>query len=406
MNARSDDKTLLAWGLEYRRAGINVVKAYYKGKCPPKSGEWERYETEPVPEEQLHEWFGPGASYGNISAVTGPISGGLTVVDFDSVTRYEAWAKQHPELAKTLPTVKSGRGFHVYCRSDLDKDDTHTYRSVDIKAKGLVSLPPSVHKSGARYKWVIPLPADVDQLPLLDPYELGLDHLTDGTDGKDGTEGTDGKDGGGEGVVELRFEDSDVETRKEIERAIENTQPAGYGERYALLFLLARMLKKIDSIKNKSGKDIMFIADMWHKRAKDKIEHKSLTMTRARFLDAWKDAKYPPGEGKSLEIAWANAQKADFSMLELERYQDDEPMQALIRLCFELQRMAGPDEEWFIPTRKAPDLFGFSHAWLAVLLNTLEGDGIIRKTKRHTAHRCSRYVYTGPSMKLLRDEAA
>ncbi|MBN2127952.1 MAG: bifunctional DNA primase/polymerase [Sedimentisphaerales bacterium] len=406
MNARSKKKTLLEWALEYHCAGINVVKAYYKGKCPPKGGQWERYETEQVSEEQIHEWFGPGASHGNISVVTGPISGGLTVIDFDSVALYEAWAKQQPELAKTVPTVKSGRGYHVYCRSNLDKDDTSTYAEIDIKAKGLVSLPPSVHKSDVRYKWVIPLPEHVEQLPLLDPYELGLDHLTDGTDGKDGTEGTDGKDGGCGGCVELRFEDLDVETRKEIERAIAKTQPTGPGQRHKLLFLLARMLKKIDAVKDKSGEDLMFIADMWHKRALPNIEHKSPTMTRARFLDAWKDAKYPPGEGKSLEIAWANAQKADSPMPELEVYKEDEVMQKLVRLCFELQRLAGPDEEWFIPTQKAPELFGFSHAWLAVLLKTLAANGIIRKTKEHTRGKCSRYVYTGPSVKLLREEAA
>lgn len=33
-------KTLLDWALEYHHTGINVVKVFYKGKFPPKGGEW------------------------------------------------------------------------------------------------------------------------------------------------------------------------------------------------------------------------------------------------------------------------------------------------------------------------------------------------------------------------------
>jgi hypothetical protein len=400
-DSAGNKKTLLEWALEYHRAGINVVKAYYKGKCPPKGAEWQRYETERVSQQQLHEWFGPSASYGNISAVTGPISGGLTVIDFDSVSLYKAWAKKHPKWAKTLPTVKSGRGYHVYCRSNLNKDDTSTYDGIDIKAKGLVLLPPSAHKSGSRYQWVIPLPQHVDQLPLLDPYQLGLDHLTDGTDGTDGNEGRDGSEGGGKRVVELRFDNVSAQDRRKIEQAIAKTQPTGYGQRYGLLFLLARILKKIDAIKDKSVEDIMFIVDIWHERALPNIEHKSLTMTRERFRNAWADAKYPPGEGKSLEIAWENAQKSTLPMVELGAYQGDEVMQKLIRLCFELQRLAGLDEEWFLPTHKAPKLFGFSYSWLAILLKELCKSNIIKRTKRYTANRCNRYKFIGPSMAIL-----
>jgi hypothetical protein len=76
-------------------------------------------------------------------------------------------------------------------------------------------------------------------------------------------------------------------------------------------------------------------------------------------------------------------------------------MQLLIKLCFELQRLAGPDDEWFIPTHKGSRLFGVSYQWLAVLLNRLEGK-IIKKTKKYTANiKCSRYIFIGPSKTLL-----
>ncbi|MHC4418929.1 MAG: bifunctional DNA primase/polymerase [Planctomycetota bacterium] len=398
----SNKKTLLDWALEYHRAGINVVKAYYKGKCPPKGGEWERYETERVTEEQLRQWFGPKASYSNIAAVTGPISGGLTTVDFDSLQVYTWWVSKHPELAATLPTSRSRRGYHVFFRSALTRDDTTSYQHVDIKARGLVSLPPSTHKSGVRYEWITPLPGHVCELPMLDPYEWELGLFTDGKDGIDGNEGNDGNEGVGKGVEEC-FEGLSLEVRTAIEDAIRETLPKKYGERYNLLFLFARKLKKVEEIKNKSAQELieMKIADMWHERAKRNMETKSLAMTRARFANAWQDAKYPPGEGLSLQIAWKAALKSTMSMPELEQYGDDRIMERLIRLCLELQRLAGPDDEWFVPTHEGGKLLGISHSWVSVLLKDVESRKIIKETRHYTGRRCTRYVYTGPSLGLL-----
>lgn len=145
----------------------------------------------------------------------------------------------------------------------------------------------------------------------------------------------------------------------------------------------------------------MEVADMWHERALPFIETKSITMTRERFINAWEDAKYPPGEGKSLDIAWENAQNSTISMPELKDYKGDKIMEKLIRLCFALQELTGPDDEWFLPTNKGPELFHVSHAWLATLLNHLEGK-IIKKTRGHTKVKCARYIYIGPSVTLLR----
>lgn len=335
---------LIDWVLYYDRKGINVVKAYYKGKFPQKNGEWEKYKTERVPESQYYEWFGPGTSYSNMSAISGPISGGLTVLDFDSSTVYECWQQRKPRWAVKLPTSKSGRGYHVFIRSNLTKDDLTSFSKVDIKAGGLVSLPPSMHNNGVRYKWIIPLPENVKELSLLDPYNLELDHLTDGIDGNDGKEGIDGN----EGVVKKKLNESldslSVDTRDMINKAIAETLPKEYGQRYNLLFLFARKLKKIDEIKNQSAEELMKmgIDALWHEKALPNIETKSFEMTRARFINAWEDAKYPPGEGLSLQIAWENAQKLKISMDELENYKNEPKMQMLIKLCFELQRLAGP----------------------------------------------------------------
>ena len=407
LKAPSRSASLFDWSLYYHRKGIKVVKAFYKGKYPPKDGEWEKYQTELITEEQLQEWFGPHVPYSNISAITGPASDGLTVLDFDSKDVYERWRKNDLDLPSELPTSRSGRGYHVFLRSSLTKDDTTSYAEVHIKAGGLVSLPPSMHKSGVRYEWIIPLPEKVSDLPLLNPYEMKLDYFTDGNDGIDGKEGNDGK----EGVVEgwcVYFQDLSEETRKKINEAIDRTLPTAFGQRYNLLFLFCRLLKKNKEIKNCTAEELinMGIVDIWHERALPNIRTKSLAMTQIRFAEAWEDAKYPPGEGKSLQIAWENAQKSKLSMVELEQFENDEVMEKLIRLCFELQVLAGADDVWFIPTNKAPELFNISHSWLAELLKGLCRMKIIKKTREHTAFRCSRYKFIGPSLKSILKQTA
>jgi hypothetical protein len=392
----SRKKTILEWALEYHSAGINIVKVIYKDKFPEKGGKWKKYRNDPASVEQLTEWFSSETSYGNISAITGAASGGLTVLDCDSVQAYNWWAEKHPDL--DLPTVKSGRGYHIYFRSNLTADKS--FDKIELKANGLVSVPPSMHKSKVRYKWITPLPAKVAELPLLDPLAWNLEDFTDGIDGSDGSEGKDGSEGGGGGDV-CTLKSLSLTTQTEIAQVIDRTLPQNYGQRYKLLFLLARKLKKIDEIKKKSAEEIMFIADIWHEAALPNIETKSLTMTRARFKNAWEDAKYPPGEGMSLEIAREAAFSSTEPMPELEPYTDEEVYQKVIRLGFELQRLAGVDDVWFIPTNKAKELFGVSHSWLAMILNDLQKRKIIKLTRKHTKTKCARYKYIGQSAALL-----
>lgn len=397
-----DKRTVLDHALEYHSKSITVVKAFYRGKFPANGDEWRKYRTEPVTVDLLREWFGPEATYGNISAITGTASGGLTVLDFDVDEAYRWWADKYPFWAEILPTVKSGRGYHIYFRSELDKDDTSSLTKMDIKAKGLVSLPPSMHKSGVRYKWIIPLPDSLDNLPMINPYEWGLDNFTDGSDGIDGTEGSDGIEGVCEKVGK-GYEQLKTETRELIDQAIDSTLPKKYGQRNGLLWILGRKVKWIEEIEGYSPDQLMFIADMWHEKALSNIETKSLFITRSRFMNVLDEAKYPPGEGESLNIAKEAAFKSTEPMEELEAFRGDKFAEKLVRLCFELQRLARVGEEWFVPTDKGPELFGISKQTLATALRCLDGN-IIKKTRKHTAKRCARYIFIGPSIRLLKPD--
>jgi hypothetical protein len=136
---------------EYVSHGMSVIPVLPRGKKP--AIPWKEYQQRPPTDEELVRWFGNEAK-NNIGIVTGPISG-LAVVDLDSDLAF-AFAKKK-KLSLT-PTVKTGRGFHAYCktmdgvRNFQQRDDLP---DIDLRADGgYVVAPPSVHESGRAYGWV------------------------------------------------------------------------------------------------------------------------------------------------------------------------------------------------------------------------------------------------------------
>ena len=70
--------------------------------------------------DQVKEWL-RNPQVAGFAAVGGAVSGGLTVLDFDVAGFYERWAAKAGELAKELPTQRTGGGgFRVAFRSTLD----------------------------------------------------------------------------------------------------------------------------------------------------------------------------------------------------------------------------------------------------------------------------------------------
>jgi len=88
---------------------------------------------------------------GGLAVVLGNVSGGLHCRDFDTADGYGRWAEQYPELAATLPTVKTPRGHHVYF---MLHDEESTRKLGDGELRGRASytlLPPSEHPEGGKY---------------------------------------------------------------------------------------------------------------------------------------------------------------------------------------------------------------------------------------------------------------
>ena len=93
----------------------------------------------------------------------------LVARDYDRVDGYDNFCRQHPELAKKLPVVKSHRGHHVYFRPERPIR-TQRFNDGELRSTGsYVVMPPSLHLSGDCYTWLNPLPLDIAEVPLVDP---------------------------------------------------------------------------------------------------------------------------------------------------------------------------------------------------------------------------------------------
>jgi Bifunctional DNA primase/polymerase, N-terminal len=126
----------------------------------------------PASEAEIRRWFerDPNARLG-IS--TGKVSGGLVVADIDDVPP----GFRHPPT----PTVQTGRGLHVYAQS-AESLEGHKARWGEVKGdREYVVAPPSLHETGAAYRWLI-APSDcplveVKDLPLLRQWYSGTTAL-------------------------------------------------------------------------------------------------------------------------------------------------------------------------------------------------------------------------------------
>ena len=124
----------------------------------PTISTWKRFQTTRPSILELEEMFRiPGCT--GLAVIAGAVSGDLVVRDFDVEEDYHCWAENHPSLAATLPTVRTGRGYHVYFRSTRICSTHHYYRDGahvgELRGSGYTLLPPSKHPDGGRYRWLV-----------------------------------------------------------------------------------------------------------------------------------------------------------------------------------------------------------------------------------------------------------
>ena len=382
--------------MEYHKRGWNVIPIIPTKKKPPKGCKWTKYQTERVTEDKLKKWFS-GGQYKNLAVIAGAVSG-LVIVDFDRMDLYERWKAQNAELAAKLPTVKTSRGMHVYCRSD--GAENAQYPKIDVLAtKKYALLPPSIHPDKAQYQWVT---KPNGELPIINLTDWKLDELTEETEDTERHRRKRGNMGGGCTCNKQEERAPNVESVSEfteesktlIDQAIIATQPQQEGERNRRIFDLCRYLKAIPELAGLQTKNLKPIVRQWHQRALPMIGTKPFDDTWADFCCGWPKVKYPKGED-TVRKAVQKALDAQDTLPEAEQFDSDD-VKLLIRVCYELQQLTTP-KAFFLSCRKAEGFLGVSHQMANKYLNMLVEDEILHIEEKHTPTRATRYKYAGPS---------
>jgi hypothetical protein len=147
--------------------------------CAPRSKrplvKWEPYQTEPPLLDELDVWWEetPDA---NVALVLGR---GTFAVDLDGGEAAERLLAEHGiTVPAGAPRSQTAHGYHVFLAADGPMPDRvgllrtpDAQAAVDIRGRGIVVAPPSIHPAGARYEWVVPLTLP---LPLTPPALLTL----------------------------------------------------------------------------------------------------------------------------------------------------------------------------------------------------------------------------------------
>lgn len=352
-----------------------------RGKRP--AAKWKPYQTARASESVVRGWFAKPDATG-IGVIFGAVSGGLASRDFDDEGAYRRWAEEHAKLAMALPTVKTHRGYHLYFRAA----EEHYADCGDGEYRGntghLSVLPPSLHPKGVRYEWTQALPPG--DLPLIDPVDEGLLSERDGECNREHRD---------DSVVSVDSADS-VDSVLSVDSvawtdALNCTLPAEPGQRNAMIFRLARLLKARPEAAHATAKHFEPLLREWHKRALPIIGTKSFDDTRLDFARAWDVVKFPMGRGP---VEGIMERAKTMTVPEAGRYESF-GIRQLATLCALLQNNAG-DGVFFLSSRKAANVLGESdHTTTWRWLDLLRRDGLLVLHERGKHTRASRWRWMG-----------
>jgi len=153
------EPAILKIALDYAARGWHVFPLAPRSKIPLKGSRGlHDATTNPA---TLHRWFGQDFPY-NIAIRTGLISG-LLMLDADGqegVENLERLQAEHGRLPATLMS-QSSRGPHLWFKLTVPvpKNESKLAPKIDVRADGGYAVaPPSIHPSGAVYRWLNDLP--------------------------------------------------------------------------------------------------------------------------------------------------------------------------------------------------------------------------------------------------------
>ncbi len=160
-----------AAALSYAARGWSVIPVEAGGKRPLVP--WLEFQQRVATNEEIASWFGRWRE-ANVGIVTGQVSR-LLVVDVDpqhgGAESLAAMERAQGALPRTLEVHTGGGGRHLYFAYPSVRlhNRVGIRPGIDLRCEGgYVVAPPSVHPSGARYRWALgqgPGDLPVAQLP-------------------------------------------------------------------------------------------------------------------------------------------------------------------------------------------------------------------------------------------------
>lgn len=396
-SANAPESTLLREAVIYSKRGFSVIPV--KNDKRPTVRTWKSAQGIAAKPDDVPGWFGRQHELAGVGIVLGAVSGGVYARDFDDAGAYGRWKAAHPDLAASLPTVRTARGFHVYAR--WEGVGTTTFDDGELRGEGAyVVAPPSVNAAGHVYTWVVPLPEG--EVSNVDPGPAGLARGLDGKSEGRATERTERTEKQRRGEHRDTEDIEDMEdpkaiarglqsARVQIEDAIRRTQPPEGGKRNYHVFKLARALKAIPGVREIPLAKIAALKPIvkeWHRLAAPKVFTKDFGTTWGDFAHAWENVRFPDGEdvlGAALEAA----ERADPP----ECSEGYAPAHRLLAsLCRELQRGAG-DKPFFLSAAKAGECVGADKGMASRWLRARVADGVLIMAVKPTQHRATRWRY-------------
>jgi len=324
--SKTKQNNLLDHALRYRGLGWSLIPLLPGEKKPAKGFSWKKYTKERPRRRVIEGWFKSAA---DVAVVLGDVSGGLACRDFDEADAYHRWAADHPDLAETLPTARTPRGYHVYFMVDggdaalADAKSFINFDDGELRLKDCYcKLPPSRH-DGGRYEWrVVPyhgvpmvhsviaaglVPADFKTaFPRARARDLDTS-ICKHIQRNRGVLGDDPLKGWAKGkrkkTYKLRnplFSESGELDKDVFDAVFERTIPKRQGDRNHNIWQACRLLKSFDETRMLPIDELSPIIKRWFQLALPKIGTEDFAITLADFAVAWKRVKTPFSQGADM----------------------------------------------------------------------------------------------------------
>lgn len=339
----------------------------------------------------IRGWFRPPAEHAldggkvinGIGVICGRVSGGLCVRDFDETAAYYAWADRFPTLAKTLPTCRTGRGFHVWHRGRAVHRRFGDGEYIGTSGQ-YVAAPDSWHPHARRlYEWVRPLPALDEPLPEVDPVEAGLLPGSGPSEAGHGGRRLPRKSHG--------FPNQCV--TPPLQSVVRGCLPCGAGERHHCLLALVR---RMDAARLGEG-HLEPVFDLWWGFAEPVVRTKERRVSWREFVDAWKRSQERRSSGLAAGCLAVVMDLAEAMPVPLP-LQHPDVLRRLYQLHAAMQQVAG-SKPHFLSCHLGAELLGdVSHQTVWRWQQRLREAGILARTyvgERKPGGRASEWLFLG-----------